>query len=146
MVLATRSLSGRELEVLWHAAGGKSNKRNALKLDISEETVKAHMKSILSKLMANDRTQAEDQIFRPTALRCGTLCARPAFIRSAGNDQMGGRADAHTLRRECKKNGTDNWAAFRILVERVSPALRMRKIPLKRPIHLSSIHLRKFPS
>jgi two-component system NarL family response regulator len=50
MVLATRSLSGRELEVLRHAAGGNSNKRIALKLDISEETVKAHMKSILSKL------------------------------------------------------------------------------------------------
>jgi hypothetical protein len=121
MVLATRSLNGRELEVLRHAAGGNSNKRIALKLDISEETVKAHMKSILSKLV-NYRTHAEDQVSRPTALRCGTLCARPAFIRSAGNDQMGGRADAHTLRRECKKNGTDNWAAFRILVERVSPA------------------------
>jgi DNA-binding CsgD family transcriptional regulator len=42
MVLATRSLSGRELEVLRQAAGGNSNKRIALKLDISEETVKAH--------------------------------------------------------------------------------------------------------
>jgi hypothetical protein len=50
MVLATRSLNGRELEVLRHAAGGNSNKRIAFKLDISEETVKAHMKSILSKL------------------------------------------------------------------------------------------------
>jgi hypothetical protein len=69
--------------------------------------------------MANDRTHAEDQMFRPTVLLCGTLCARPAFIRSAGNDQMGTRADAHTLRRERKKNGPDNWAAFRILVERV---------------------------
>jgi DNA-binding NarL/FixJ family response regulator len=52
------SLSGRETEVLRHAAGGNSNKRIALKLEISEETVKAHMKSILSKLMANDRTHA----------------------------------------------------------------------------------------
>jgi two-component system NarL family response regulator len=51
-------LSGRETEVLKHAAGGNSNKRIALKMEISEETVKAHMKSILSKLMANDRTHA----------------------------------------------------------------------------------------
>jgi len=52
------ALSGRETEVLQHAAGGNSNKRIALKMSISEETVKAHMKSILSKLMANDRTHA----------------------------------------------------------------------------------------
>ena len=51
-------LSGRETEVLLHAAGGNSNKRIALKMDISEETVKAHLKNILTKLMANDRTHA----------------------------------------------------------------------------------------
>lgn len=52
------SLSIREMEVLQLTAGGNSNKRIALKLEISEETVKAHMKNILTKLMANDRTHA----------------------------------------------------------------------------------------
>ncbi|WP_442036300.1 response regulator transcription factor [Pseudoduganella sp. RAF19] len=51
-------LSGRETEVLQHAAHGNSNKRIARKMDISEQTVKSHMKSILSKLTANDRTHA----------------------------------------------------------------------------------------
>lgn len=39
-------------------AEGNANKRVARNLGISEETVKAHMKSILSKLGANDRTHA----------------------------------------------------------------------------------------
>jgi DNA-binding NarL/FixJ family response regulator len=51
-------LSKREIEVLQLAAGGQSNKRIGLHLAISEETVKVHMKSILSKLNASDRTHA----------------------------------------------------------------------------------------
>lgn len=51
-------LSPRETEVLQYAAGGNSNKRIAAHLTISEETVKAHMKNVLAKLMANDRTHA----------------------------------------------------------------------------------------
>jgi len=39
-------------------AAGNSNKIVADKLSISEETVKTHMRSILSKLGANDRTHA----------------------------------------------------------------------------------------
>jgi len=39
-------------------AGGKSNKIVADELHISEDTVKGHMKNILSKLQANDRTHA----------------------------------------------------------------------------------------
>jgi len=54
----TAELSKRELEVLQLAAGGQSNKRIGLHLAISEETVKVHMKSILSKLDASDRTHA----------------------------------------------------------------------------------------
>jgi DNA-binding NarL/FixJ family response regulator len=52
------ALSGREVEVLREVADGNANKRVARRLGISEETVKAHMKSILSKLGANDRTHA----------------------------------------------------------------------------------------
>ncbi len=52
------ALSEREIEVLRQVAAGNANKLVAGHLAISEETVKAHMKSILSKLGANDRTHA----------------------------------------------------------------------------------------
>jgi DNA-binding NarL/FixJ family response regulator len=52
------ALSARELEVLRQVACGNSNRRVAVHLGISEDTVKAHMKNILSKLAANDRTHA----------------------------------------------------------------------------------------
>jgi DNA-binding NarL/FixJ family response regulator len=51
-------LSDREIEVLRRVSAGKSNKRIAAELDISEGTVKSHMKSILPKLDATDRTHA----------------------------------------------------------------------------------------
>ena len=51
-------LTARELEVLVQVAGGHANKIVAAHLAISEDTVKAHMKSVLSKLGANDRTHA----------------------------------------------------------------------------------------
>ncbi len=51
-------LSDREVEVLRHLVDGKRNRDIAEKLFIAEETVKAHMKHILTKLGANDRTQA----------------------------------------------------------------------------------------
>ena len=52
------ALTEREIEVLLQVAGGRANKMIAVDLKISEETVKAHMKNILSKLGANDRTHA----------------------------------------------------------------------------------------
>jgi DNA-binding NarL/FixJ family response regulator len=52
------ALSAREVDVLACVAGGNSNKAVANSLGISEETVKAHMKSILAKLDARDRTHA----------------------------------------------------------------------------------------
>ena len=52
------ALTGREIDVLRQVASGKANKIIADKLEISEETVKAHMKKILSKLGASDRTHA----------------------------------------------------------------------------------------
>jgi len=51
-------LSLREIEVLRSVAGGNSNKIVADQLGISEDTVKGHMKNILSKLGASDRTHA----------------------------------------------------------------------------------------
>jgi DNA-binding NarL/FixJ family response regulator len=52
------SLSDREVEILRLVATGNSNKIIASQLIVSEATVKGHMKSILSKLGANDRTHA----------------------------------------------------------------------------------------
>ncbi len=52
------ALSVREIEVLKQVAAGNSNRCIAAALRISEETVKGHMKNILSKLGANDRTHA----------------------------------------------------------------------------------------
>ncbi|HEY9127086.1 MAG TPA: response regulator transcription factor [Acidobacteriaceae bacterium] len=51
-------LSEREVEVLRCVAAGCSNKIVADNLGISEETVKGHMKNIMGKLEANDRTHA----------------------------------------------------------------------------------------
>lgn len=52
------ALTEREIEVLREVAAGKANKVVALRLAVSEETIKAHMRNILSKLGANDRTHA----------------------------------------------------------------------------------------
>ena len=52
------ALTDREIEVLREVAAGNANKMVAHRLNVSEETVKAHMKNILSKLGANDRTHA----------------------------------------------------------------------------------------
>ena len=51
-------LTAREVEVLALIAAGNSNKLIAERLSITEETVKGHVKNILSKLSANDRTHA----------------------------------------------------------------------------------------
>lgn len=51
-------LSPRELQVLDLIAAGRTNKEIALQLDISNQTVKNHVSSILRKLAVNDRTQA----------------------------------------------------------------------------------------
>jgi DNA-binding NarL/FixJ family response regulator len=55
---ADDALTEREIAVLKRVAVGSANKQIAVTLGISEETVKAHMKSILAKLVANDRTHA----------------------------------------------------------------------------------------
>ena len=56
--VADDALTEREVQVLRRVAAGKSNKLIAAELDISEGTVKTHMKSILPKLDASDRTHA----------------------------------------------------------------------------------------
>jgi DNA-binding NarL/FixJ family response regulator len=56
--VADDSLTERETEILKCVAAGKSNKLIAAELNISDGTVKTHMKSILPKLNASDRTHA----------------------------------------------------------------------------------------
>jgi DNA-binding CsgD family transcriptional regulator len=51
-------LSKRELEILGQAAQGNSNKQIALHLQISDQTVKNHLKNIYSKLEVDDRLAA----------------------------------------------------------------------------------------
>jgi len=52
------SLSEREIGVLRLVAIGKANKEIAGELSVSEDTVKAHLKSVFAKLNVGDRTQA----------------------------------------------------------------------------------------
>ena len=51
-------LTPREIDVLRLIAGGNANKEIAAQLSLTEETVKGHIKNILAKLGANDRTHA----------------------------------------------------------------------------------------
>ena len=55
---AEEALTAREIDVLRLVAEGNANKQIAGRLEISEETVKGHVKNILAKLRANDRTHA----------------------------------------------------------------------------------------
>jgi len=56
--MGDESLTVREVEVLQQIAGGNRNQDIAQRLFISEETVKVHVKHIMEKLGARDRTQA----------------------------------------------------------------------------------------
>lgn len=56
--ITEEALTDREIEVLRRVATGNSNKIIGAQLNVSEATVKGHMKSILAKLSANDRTHA----------------------------------------------------------------------------------------
>jgi DNA-binding NarL/FixJ family response regulator len=56
--LTDEALTAREVEVLRQVAGGNRNRDIAERLFISEETVKVHVKHIMDKLGANDRTEA----------------------------------------------------------------------------------------
>jgi DNA-binding NarL/FixJ family response regulator len=56
--VADEALTPREVEVLRHVAEGGRNKEIGDRLAISEETVKVHLKHIMDKLGAGDRTEA----------------------------------------------------------------------------------------
>jgi DNA-binding NarL/FixJ family response regulator len=56
--MSDEALTPREIEVLRHIAEGNRNRDIGEKLFITEETVKVHIKHIMDKLGASDRTQA----------------------------------------------------------------------------------------
>ncbi len=56
--MGEETLTARELEVLQEVAGGNRNRDVAGRLFITEETVKVHVKHIMEKLGARDRTEA----------------------------------------------------------------------------------------
>jgi two-component system NarL family response regulator len=58
------ALTKREIEVLRLVVEGRSNKRLAAALGITEGTVKAHINRILSKMQVGDRTEAATQAIR----------------------------------------------------------------------------------
>jgi DNA-binding NarL/FixJ family response regulator len=56
--MSDEALTKREVDVLKHVAGGNRNRDIGDRLFISEETVKVHIKHLMDKLGAKDRTQA----------------------------------------------------------------------------------------
>jgi two-component system nitrate/nitrite response regulator NarL len=55
---SVRGLSPREQEILQALVTGASNKMIAIRLGITEATVKVHLKTLLRKIDVNNRTQA----------------------------------------------------------------------------------------
>jgi DNA-binding NarL/FixJ family response regulator len=66
---ADEALTQRELDVLRLVAEGKANKVIAWELSISDDTVKAHLRSIFAKLDVNDRTHAVTAALRRGAIQ-----------------------------------------------------------------------------
>jgi len=56
--LSDEKLTNREIDVLRHVSEGNRNRDIARRLFIAEETVKVHIKHIMEKLGASDRTHA----------------------------------------------------------------------------------------
>ena len=65
---ADEPLTKRELEILRLVANGRSNKEIAFEISVSDDTVKAHLKSVFAKLDVSDRTHAVT-----TAMRRGFI-------------------------------------------------------------------------
>jgi DNA-binding NarL/FixJ family response regulator len=56
--LTEDTLTNREIEVLQLIAAGNRNRDIALALSVTEDTIKVHVKHLMDKLSANDRTDA----------------------------------------------------------------------------------------
>src|SRR5262249_5667887 len=73
------TLTDRETAILTCLTEGQSNKRIARRFGVAEATVKVHIKAILRKIRAKNRTQAAiwavDHELRPSELRANTASA-----------------------------------------------------------------------
>lgn len=67
--LPRKEVTGREVEILKLIAVGQRNKDIAFQLSITEATVSAHIKNILAKLHASDRTHAVTVALRRGIIR-----------------------------------------------------------------------------
>ena len=81
--IRTHHLSDREAQVLRCLVNGDSNKLIARKLDITESTVKVHLKSILKKTEAGNRTQAAIWALKRSSDLEGWKTATPASLAAA---------------------------------------------------------------
>jgi len=79
---ATNGISAREAQILQQLIGGSSNKAIARDLAISHETVKVHIKALLRKLRARNRTQV------------ALWGIENGFVRSTVLGRIGARAEA----------------------------------------------------
>src|SRR5439155_6376764 len=95
-------LTARELEVLELIVDGKSNKRIAATLRISESTVKGHIVNIMSKLGADDRTQAATMALRRGIIHferfgvrrlVAALALRPVWLSDSGDNSPHSKGD-----------------------------------------------------
>ncbi|MCD9026793.1 response regulator transcription factor [Luteimonas sp. BDR2-5] len=76
--------TNRELQVLDRVAAGLTNKRIANELGIAPDTVKAHIKSLLAKLNASDRTHAVTIALRRGFMQLSAADDEPRIDRPAG--------------------------------------------------------------
>jgi DNA-binding NarL/FixJ family response regulator len=74
-----QALTTREIQVLQLVAWGNGNKQVAAQLSIASETVRMHMRNILEKLAANDRTHAVTIAAARGILRLGEGSMTPAW-------------------------------------------------------------------
>jgi two-component system response regulator DegU len=77
--IITAALTKRETEILNHIANGNSNKQIAGLLEISEQTIKNHISSILRKMNANDRAHAV-----VLAIKRGLITVEESELKAAG--------------------------------------------------------------
>ncbi|MGF1594397.1 MAG: LuxR C-terminal-related transcriptional regulator [Kiloniellaceae bacterium] len=82
--IAGYGLSEREMEILRCLVNGDANKVIANRLDITEATVKVHMKSLLRKIKAGNRTQAAIWALNH-GMAPGVPFAKPGPATTAGN-------------------------------------------------------------